>query len=29
MELVVMVDSESDVPLIEETVRVEPVSVWK
>ncbi len=29
MELVVMVDSESDVPLIEETVRVDPVIVWK
>ncbi len=27
--LVVMVDSESDVPLIEETVKVDPVIVWK
>jgi hypothetical protein len=29
MELVVIVDSESEVPLIELTVRVEPVSVVK
>jgi hypothetical protein len=29
MELVVMVDSERDTPLMEETVRVEPVSVLK
>ncbi len=27
IELVVMVDSDSDVPLIEETVRVDPVIV--
>jgi hypothetical protein len=29
MELVVIVDSESEVPLMEETVRVEPVRVVK
>jgi hypothetical protein len=29
MELVIMVDSDKDVPLIELTVRVEPVSVVK
>jgi hypothetical protein len=29
MELVVMVDSEREVPLIELTVKVEPVSVVK
>jgi|LauGreDrversion4_2_1035121.scaffolds.fasta_scaffold31927_8 hypothetical protein len=29
MELVVIVDSESDTPLMEETVRVEPVRVVK
>jgi hypothetical protein len=29
MELVVMVDSERDTPLMEETVIVDPVSVWK
>ncbi len=29
MELVVMVDPISDVPLIEETVKVDPVIVWK
>jgi hypothetical protein len=29
MELVIMVDSEREVPLIELTVRVEPVSVVK
>ncbi len=29
MELVIIVDSESDVPLIEETVRVDPIIVWK
>jgi hypothetical protein len=29
IELVVMVDSERDTPLMEETVIVDPVSVWK
>jgi hypothetical protein len=29
IELVVIVDSERDTPLMEETVKVEPVSVWK
>jgi hypothetical protein len=29
IELVVIVDSERDTPLMEETVNVDPVSVWK
>ncbi len=29
IELVIIVDSERDVPLMEETVKVDPVIVWK